>query len=363
MQGRHSVLSISIVLALGLTLPISPRLLAQSALFSARAEDSPVIPTSEKPALSTPSLEKSEEKKSPEKCKTGIYIVSLYDLNPNDSTFSSDFWIWFNHKLPDADMIKSVELKNAKEYTKLVTDTGTIKDIIWSTEKVKAKLFHEWSIANFPFDSHRLKIIIEEGLKDSDELIFEPDKENSKVSKEVNLDGWKITGFEIEKTTVEYDSTFGDPEGKDGSTYTGLVATISITRDAMSLFYKLHIGVYIAFLITVLAFFMETSSEDIFSGRIGLIVAMLFASILNAQSAESTVGQSLDMTLIDKIHSTTYCYIFIAILLTLLSRYLSSQEKDVLAKRLNITAFVLFVSTYCGINYWLIASAASSVAK
>jgi len=98
MQGRHSVLSISIVLALGLTLPISPRLLAQSALCSARAEDSPVIPTSEKPALSTPSLEKSEEKKSPEKCKTGIYIVSLYDLNPNDSTFSSDFWIWFNHE-------------------------------------------------------------------------------------------------------------------------------------------------------------------------------------------------------------------------------------------------------------------------
>lgn len=78
---------------------------------------------------------------------------------------------------------------------------------------------------------------------------------------------------------------------------------------------------YVAFAITLLAFLMETKSDDIFSGRIGVNVAMLFASILNAQTAESTIGQSTELTLIDKIHSTTYCYILWAILLTLLCRY------------------------------------------
>jgi len=329
--------------------------------FSAE-QKTPQIPAETRPEQVTV-VASDDRGKAPQKCKVGFYIISLYDLNPNDNTFSSDFWVWFNHRIPNADMIKSAEFKNAKEYSRIVEDTETKNGIVWSAEKVKAKLLHEWSISNFPFDSHKFKINIEEGLKDADELVFELDKENSKISKDLSLDGWKIKGFQIEQTTIKYDSTFGDPAGKDGSSYAGVTATINITRDAMSLFYKLHIGVYIAFLITVLAFFMETSSEDIFSGRIGLIVAMLFASILNAQTAESTVGQTAELTLIDKIHSTTYCYIFIAILITLLSRYLSAKGKDDLAKKINFLASILFLSTYCGINAWLITSAASSVAR
>jgi len=44
-----------------------------------------------------------------------------------------------------------------------------------------------------------VKIIIEEGLKDADELVFELDTENSEISKDLSLDGWKIKELRLNK--------------------------------------------------------------------------------------------------------------------------------------------------------------------
>ncbi|MCX6883056.1 MAG: hypothetical protein NTV12_11200 [Verrucomicrobia bacterium] len=217
-------------------LPMKSIVLFLACAWVGLAEEPLLKPTSAQFAPSSRLPETTDERNSPDQCQIGLYVLSLYDLNGQDSTFSADFWVWFNHKVPDADLLKSVEFINAKEYARLVTDTETNNVGIWATEKIKAKLFHEWSTANFPFESHNLKIVLEEGLRDSKELVFELDTENSKISKGVKLDGWKITRFQLEKTMLEYDSTFGDPEGGGGSSYSGVIATINLKRTSKSLF-------------------------------------------------------------------------------------------------------------------------------
>ena len=296
----------------------------------------------------------------PAKCKLGVYIISLYDLNPNEGTFSSDFWLWFNHQIPESKLPGSAEFKNAKESKIINDDTETVNNVTWCSQKIRAKLMHEWDISAFPYDRQELKIVIEEGYKESDKLVFEPDEANSKVSKELRLDGWRITNFRLEPAEPKYDSNFGNPESREGSTYSGVTVTITIERDAIGLFYKLHIGVYIALVIATLAFFMHTSSDDIFSGRIGLLVGMLFASILNAQTAESAIGHSNGFSLSDKIHSISYCYIFLAIILTLVSRMLSKQNDDSLARKIDRICSFVFLTSYLLINFILILSTKTS---
>jgi len=296
----------------------------------------------------------------PAKCKLGIYITSLYDIKPDEGTFSADFWMWFTHQIPETKLPDSAEFKNATKTERQHIETDVINGIVWSTQKVKAKLIHDWDISQFPFDKHELQIVIEEGSLESDELVYEPDITNSNRLKSIRVDGWRITDFQLVQSQSEYESNFGNPETVDHSSYSGVTATISLQRDAIGLFYKIHIGVYIAFLITALAFFMETGSDDIFSARIGLLVGMLFASILNSQAAESAIGHSNSLSLSDKIHSTTYCYIFLAVILTLVSRMLSKQKNDSLAHKINRACSFVFLTSYLLINFILILSAKTS---
>ena len=59
---------------------------------------------------------------------------------------------------------------------------------------------------------------------------------------------------------------------------------------------ELCAGVYVVIIIAGMCFILDVRFPTVVSGRIGLLVGCLFATIVNMQQAEATLGQSEDVT-------------------------------------------------------------------
>src|SRR5690606_10602161 len=101
--------------------------------------------------------------------------------------YTSDFWIWLNHKNDSLDFEETIEITNAMEHSFSMYLDEVKNDIHWVTEKCHATLRANWDISSFPFDKQVLRIEIEEGDKDTSSLIYVADVQNSKIDPNLKL--------------------------------------------------------------------------------------------------------------------------------------------------------------------------------
>ena len=293
----------------------------------------------------------------PTKVKTGMYIMSLYNIDPGGGKYSADMWLWFNSPSGKFKLLKSREFLNTQGFKSLTSDIEIKGDVEWASEKVKGTFLQDFDISTFPFDRHDLKIVLEESITASDELMFEVDAQNSTIDPKIVLEGWQITGFKLEPQTNKYLSKFGDPEPGSATSYSRIVATISLKRADNNIFIKTTMGLYIAIAIMLIAFFMRTDLDDVFSGRIGLMVGMVFAIVISQQSSETSIGKSITMTLVDRLHMYGLAFVFVAIALSLISRRHNERGYRYLATRIEQITIPIFGISFVLINYVLIVAA------
>src|SRR5215210_4025372 len=209
----------------------------------------------------------------------GIFITSLHDLDVAGGSFGVDYWVWSIHP-PELNPLETLEFYNAKEAHADLDQTAERGDQEWSQRKISAVGRHDWDLSNFPFDRQVLDIVLEEGTADTTALMYSADTANSGYNEDIHLEGWHITDFALEERTVDYATTFGDPDIFDGSSYARLVASVQLERESMTGFFKLVTGVYVASAIVLLSFLMNPHHANIFGARMGVLVGALFATVL-----------------------------------------------------------------------------------
>lgn len=301
----------------------------------------------------------------PATCRLGSYITSLHDLNPAQRSFGAEFWVWSVCPSQELQPLQSMEVVNASNVA--ITHPSELKredlinsfpeqdEVYWSQQKVKATLQHVWNVQNYPFDRHTLEIPIEESTYDTTALVYTPDTTNSTYKEDLHLEGWKITDFQVKQGEATYKSTFGDPELLSGeSSYTRLSLLVSIERQSALGFFKVVAGVYAAFLICLLSFFLDVT--DIPS-RIGLLSGALFATLVNMRGVDTVLGATEQVTLLDKIHVLTLGYIVTAGLVTIVLRMLSESRNEKALKLFNRRLGIVFSISFVVTNVILIANA------
>jgi hypothetical protein len=262
----------------------------------------------------------------------GIFITSLHDLDVAGGTFGVDYWVWSIHP-PELNPLETLEFYNAKEAHADLDQTADRGERSWSQRKISAVVRHDWDISNFPFVRQVLDIVLEEGVADTTTLGYSADTNNSGYNEDIQLEGWHITDFAIEERTVDYATTFGDPDISDGSSYARLVASVQLERESMAGFFKLVAGVYVASAIVLLSFLMNPEYGNIFGGRMGVLVGALFATVLSLRASEAVLGTTESVSLVDRIHIIAMVYIFIAALITVFVRRAYESGKEEHAKR------------------------------
>jgi hypothetical protein len=209
-----------------------------------------------------------------------------------------------------------------------------------------------WKISRFPFDRQKLRLSIENSQFDSRSLVFAADTVGQNYDQRFTINGWRIDTFNISTKIKPYETAFGDPEmEKPHTEYSAFKVYIGLDRDAMGLFWKMFLGMYVAFLIAFVCFFIHPDSID---ARFGLNVGSLFAAVGNKYVIDSALPESSSFTLVDTLHGVTLLFIFCMIVSTVYSLNLVKKNQAEKAGRFDRMAAVGMISVYVLLNVFYI---------
>ena len=306
---------------------------------------------------------------APQTCRVGVYVTALRDLDLAEKSFSAEFWVWSVCPSEDVKPLKSLKVLNVKKLesshdltsiSKNLTDSFPTKEqLYWSQIRINAVFSYSWNVSNYPFDRHTLIIPIQEAIENASNFVYTPDFDHSGYQLSSGLDDWKITQFKISEEKVPYNTTFGNPELiSPQDSYSRMVVAIDIKRVKLFSFFKLTIGVYIAFAVAMLSFFYDSKETSLASPRRAIFIGSLFAALLSMRVQESVIGRTEDLTLVDQIHIATILYIFGTGVIAVYSRLTSESGQAKRSKRLDRRVFFqLFTFSFVVLNVIAIAYA------
>ncbi len=292
----------------------------------------------------------------PDTVVMGAYIISVHDIDFHNTEYTSRFWLWVLYKNNNKfDFPKQIDIPNAKDIAEPEIISDTIGNNIWQLLKMKSVMKQNWKVKDFPFDKQRLIVHVENSIYDRNSLVFVPDSLGSSYDREMTIDGWTITDFKVTGGTKEYTTVFGDPSSDMlHSEYASFNIEIDIERNAWGLFMKIFIGMYIAFMISVLSFTPQPTELE---PRFGLPVGGLFAAVGNKYIIDSLLPESSSFTLVDSLHAATFLVIFATLLTSAISLVYHEKGKHALCGKVNYWGSRIVIAAYIIVNVVLIGLA------
>jgi hypothetical protein len=295
------------------------------------------------------------EQKPPDTVRTGIYITSIHDIDFKQKEYTIILWLWLKYKNKDFDFAQNLEIPQAKTFTKSFSSVDSSNDEIYLLMKLQCTMKDSWRISNFPFDKQRLRLTFENSQFDSRALVFAPDTLGKHYDPRFTINGWNIDTFNIAIAKQTYETAFGDPTlEKPHTEYSAYRVRISISRNANGLFWKMFLGMYVAFIIAFACFFIHSDNID---SRFGLSVGSLFAVVGNKYIIDSALPESTSFTLVDTLHGLTLFFIIGVIIANAYTLTLKKSGKIKETKRFDRVASITMLSLYIILNIYFITEA------
>jgi len=288
--------------------------------------------------------------------EVGLYITSLDNFDTKNGSFDIIFWSWFiydaskNYKAEN-----TTELTNAKDMSILQTlNIKVPKNKIWNSQKVKATISHNWDFSKYPFDTQKLTIKFEDGDYDYRDLRFITDTHGSKISQELDINGWNIKSFTLKEHKHIIESNFGDPSlSDDQSVYSQVVATIEIERHWLREFINNFGAIYIAFFILALSYMFK----DAYSEKLSLFLTSIFLLIGNKAIIDDRMPLTNVVTLVDKIQLFTFIIASLFITILVITITLDATGNKKLEYKINHISMYTIIPFYIIMNIYFIMSA------
>lgn len=302
--------------------------------------------------LLLPSVVAQAQPAAPDTVRSGVYIVSIHDINFKEKEYSISLWLWLKYKNRKFDFMQNLEVPQAKSVTKSFSTIDSSGEVVYLLMKLQCVMKDNWKINNFPFDHQKLRFSIENSQFDSRSLIFEPDTLGNHFDPRFTLNGWRVDSLNITAGTRIYETAFGDSSIKIPHTeYSTYKVKLQVDRDAMGLFWKMFLGMYVAFFIAYMCFYIHTDSID---SRFGLSVGSLFAVVGNKYIIDSSLPESTSFTLVDTLHGITLVAILLIMMATSITLRLVKLEKLQQAKKFDLVCARIMLVVYLFVNSYFI---------
>lgn len=301
------------------------------------------------------SLQSKAQDNKPDTVTTGIYVTSIHDIDFRQKEYTVTFWLWLKYKNRDFDFLQNLEIPMAKTVSRSFSTIDTSDGKVYLLMKLQCVMKDSWKTENFPFDRQKLMLSFENSQYDSKSLIFKADTLGKHFDPRFTLRGWTIDSFNIRIRNKEYETTFGDESiSKPHVEYSAFRVSIGIRRDAMGLFWKMFLGMYVAFLIAYVCFYIHADNID---SRFGLSVGALFAVVGNKYIIDSSLPETTTFTLVDTLHGITLLFIFVVISCTAYSIKLAKRKELSVANRFDMISAQILLLVYLALNWYYISNA------
>ena len=294
---------------------------------------------------------------APDTVSTGIYITSIHDIDFKQKEYTITFWLWLKYKNKDFDFLNNLEVPHAKTVSRSFATVDSSDGKIYILMKLQCVMKDSWRIRNFPFDKQKLRLSIENSQYDSKSLVFVRDTLGKNYDPRFTLSQWTIDSCLISTGINKYETAFGDPSVPTAHTeYSSYKVVVNISRNASGLFWKMFLGMYIAFLIAYVCFYIHTDAID---SRFGISVGALFAVIGNKYIIDSSLPETTSFTLVDTLHGLTLFFILAIISATAYTLKLVKAGKENEAQKFDLLIAQVFLFVYLMLNVYFIFAAAS----
>ncbi|MBD1386133.1 hypothetical protein IDJ75_12655 [Mucilaginibacter rigui] len=301
------------------------------------------------------SLQANAQAEKPDTVYSGIYITSIHDINFKDKEYSINLWLWLKYKNKKFDFLHNLEVPQAKTVTQSYSTVDSSDNRVYILMKLQCVMKDSWAVNNFPFDKQTLRFSIENSQFDSKALVFAADTLGKHFDPRFTLRGWNIDSINVTTGIKVYETAFGDESvPKPHTEYSNFKVKLLLDRAAMGLFWKMFLGMYVAFLIAYMCFYIHTDSID---SRFGLSVGALFAVIGNKYIVDSSLPESTTFTLVDTLHGITLLFILTIIISTAYSLRLVKKDKVEDAKKFDFWCAQVMLAGYVLLNAWFIYTA------
>lgn len=296
-----------------------------------------------------------EQVTPPDTVKTGIYVISIHDIDFKENEFTINLWLWLTYKNKKFDFWQNLEIPQAKSFNKSYYTVDTTGGRVYMLMKLQCVMKDSWRINNFPFDRQRLRLGIENSQFDASSLVFAADTLGQHFDPRFTLRGWNIDSFVVSSGVKAYETGFGDESlEKPHTEYSTFRVRIAIDRDATELFWKMFLGMYVSFLISYMCFYIHADHID---SRFGLSVGALFAAIGNKYVIDSSLPDSSAFTLVDTLHGITLFFIFAVITSSAISLLLSKNKNLKAANKYDLIIAQIMLVIYVTLNAYFISQA------
>lgn len=293
-------------------------------------------------------------------CRVGIYITALGDFNLQASSFGADLRLWsLCPAAPGAPPpLATADLGNSVHVTLAELRREAVGDSTYAHRRATGRFWHHWHLVTFPFDRHRLDILIQDAALDRDAFRYVPDAAQSGLNPGFRLPGWQVIRFELVEEPHTYPTTLGDPRLGQGRTVSRLRASVLLAREDAMGFVKLTAALYAASLMALLAFFSDPGHPSIYGGRMSLLVGALFAVVVNLRSSDAALGDAAEVTLMAQLH-VAGAFLIVAIALVTV-RHRRRAERGRPIRHPDWPVLLSLLAAYAAANVLLVMRAATA---
>lgn len=289
----------------------------------------------------------------PYEIAVGVFVTSIYDMDFVGESYSTVFWIWATYdpkqlsEITEGEYIffDRIEIVNAQEKNLDPTEQYVVDNpdgSQYAIAKFSATLNQNWDVRHFPFDRQMLEITIESVGMDYSQIYFVPDLENSLVSSDFSLSGWKISPIQLKGLPYVYPSTFGDQNGVRG-VYPRMLVSVPLERAGARIFVTAFLGFFVAYIIIAMLIVLD---KEMLSDRLSLIMTALFAAIGNKYTIDFFFPTQVYFSLSDLIQVATFAIVAVGLINTVITIRLIKLGYDELARKLDRWVFMIVTPAY-----------------
>ncbi len=322
----------------------------------AQAASQPATPA----ATPSPQPAPPADAQNPVHCSVGLDVLSVHNLNLANGTFDATFWMWSVCPNGTESVLKQADFVNANAATMVKYSSVVVDGLVWESAEVYGTFRHRWNLTHFPFDRQVLVIDMEDSERDASALVYQADASGSAHEPDLMPGGWHVTDFQVDATDHPYDTTYGNPRDPTGtSVYSRWTASLTVKRTDLSSFFKLTFVVYIAFLISLISYFLSLRSSNLLIARLTITTAALFAVAVNLNTVTGALGSADSLTMVDQIHIAALVAILVDGVAALVTQIMENRDHP--AERIirfNYRVMIVVVVIFIAANIWFIGRAA-----
>lgn len=267
--------------------------------------------------LIIPSFTLGAQPEQPQQVQVGLYILNLGKFDVASGTFTADFYLSLKCETNCSDKFEFMNGRAAT--TDKIIDTPTEKFY-----RIQANLNSPVDLKQFPFDSQKIQIILEDKEQPNTQLQYIPVQEESGIDASVSIIGWNLDDWTVEEKSHEYPLY--------DETYSQYIFTMNISRIALNSFIKTILPVIFIIIVIISSFVLDT---DKINTRLTMAGSSLVAAVMFHVSINNQIPPVGYLTFADKFMILTYIILVISFITNIILLELIERKKTELAEKIH----------------------------